>query len=221
MKKAGIFKRKAWAILSLVIILLVASATAYSTPFLFGKEYSEEAVANKNSPLIWIRDRDGCEHGLHRQPNGPMALLLFCEDAVGDYIGLVYYDLMEAPAPLHFLRKLSEKDKMDFYKKWSLGNRMWQEPLWASDVTSYAWSPDETKLYVATSDIYGSGAFYELDLIRKVYKQIAPSDRKVTVIEPGPGYVITRIDNKKKKLFYKVVLWNSGGNVIEHFVNLN
>jgi hypothetical protein len=221
MKKPGIFDRKTWAMLSLIIIPLAATVTAYSSPMSFKDYDSEKSAVHEDTQLIWIRERDGCEHGLHRQPNGPMAILLFCEDALGDYIGIVYYDLMGAPSPIDFARGLSEEDRVDCYKKWSLGNRMWQESLWASDVTSYAWTPDGTKLYLTTSGIYGSGAFYELDLIRKNHRQIAPSNRKATAGEPGPGYVITRIDNKEKKIFYKVVLWNSGGNVIEYFVNLN
>ena len=91
---------------------------------------------------------------------------------------------------MKYLNKLSEKEKEYFYKVWSLGNRMWQDPIWASDVTSYAWGPDGTKLYVATSGIYGNGALYELDLIRKKYKQIAPTGCIAKLNNPSPGYVI-------------------------------
>lgn len=153
---------------------------------------------------IWSREKDGCTHGLKKQPNGPMAIMLFCEDAVGDYIGLIYYDHMEVPSPADFVRKLSETEKNTFYSLWSLGNRMWQESIWASDVTSYAWDPDNTKLYIATSEIYGSGALYELDLVRKKHKQIAPSGKEAQLNSPGPGYVITRIDKGEGKLFYRV-----------------
>ncbi len=160
------------------------------------------------STQLWIKRQNKCEHGLHVQPNGPIAVILFSEDAVGEYIGILYYDRMEAPAPQHFLRKLSEEEKTSFYKTWSLANRMWQDPLWASDVTGFAWAPDGTKLYVSTSDIYGSGALYELDLVRKKYKQIAPVKEKVTISRPGPGYIITRMDKSGKRLFYKVAPWN-------------
>lgn len=149
---------------------------------------------------LWNIDKDGCNHGLHKQPNGPMAVILFCEDALGTYIGLVYYDAMGSPVPYRFYEKLSETEKGTYYKVWSLENRMWQDPLWASDVTSYAWGPDGTKLYVATSEVYGSGALYELDLVRRRHKQIVPRGE-------GPGYVITRIDKVQNKLFY--TLWPS------------
>ncbi len=151
---------------------------------------------------IWIRARDRCNQGLYLQPNGPVAVMLFCEDAVGDYIGLVYYGHMEAPTPLDFVRKLSEAEKKSFYSIWSLGNRMWQEPIWASDLTSYAWGPDGTKLYIATSEIYGAGGLYELDLIRKKYKQIAPAGRVAKLNDPGPGYIIMQIDKDKSSLIY-------------------
>jgi hypothetical protein len=138
---------------------------------------------------------------MYKQPNGPMSLILFCDAALGTNIGLVYYDSPEAPVSLHFYNKLTQAEKEAYYKIWSLANRMWQEPIWASDVTSYAWGPDGTKLYVATSGIYGSGALYELDLIRKKYKQIAPTGR-VALDAPGPGYVITRMDKEKSRLSY-------------------
>ena len=142
---------------------------------------------------LWNGDKDSCNHGLHKQPDGPMAVILFCEDALGTYIGLVYYDTMGSPVPDRFYEKLSEKEKQTYYKIWSLENRMWQNPLWASDVTSYAWGPDGTKLYVATAQVYGSGGLYELDLVHRSHKQIAPK---------GPGYVITRMDKVENKLFY-------------------
>jgi hypothetical protein len=156
---------------------------------------------------LWNGDKDGCPHGLHKQPNGPMAVILFCEDALGTYIGLVYYDTMGGPVPYRFNEKLSETEKETYYKTWSLENRMWQNPLWASDVTSYAWGPDGTKLYVATSEVYGSGALYELDLVRKMHKQIAPTGKEPKSDKAGLGYLITRMDKVQNKLFY--TLWPS------------
>jgi hypothetical protein len=156
---------------------------------------------------LWNSDKDGCNHGLHKQPNGPMAVILFCEDALGTYIGLVYYDTMGSPVPDRFYEKLSETEKETYYKIWSLENRMWQNPLWASDVTSYAWGLDGTKLYVATSQIYGSGALYELDLVRRKHKQLAPTGKESKLDKPGLGYLITRMDKVQNKLSY--TLWPS------------
>ncbi len=200
-----------------------AQLTILAAIFFGTASFSIEAKCETIGSELWIQGQDTCHHGIHKQPNGPMAIFLFCEDAVGTYIGVVYYDLMEAPAPLHFVRRLSESEKETFYKNWSLANRMWQDPVWASDVTSYAWSFDGTKLYFGTSSIYGSGAFYELDLVRKKHRQIAPTGKKVTINNPGPGYLITRIDKEQSKLFYKIVQWNQvpGETSKEQFIEMN
>jgi hypothetical protein len=141
-----------------------------------------------------------------------MAIILFCEDALGIYIGLVYYDNMTSPVPDLFYKRLSETEKKAYYKTWSLDNRMWQASIWASDVTSYAWSPDGDNLYVGTSNIYGSGGLYELDLVRRQYKQIAPSEKEVNIEKPGPGYMITRLDKDKGNLYYQPVPWDADQN---------
>ena len=138
-----------------------------------------------------------CQHGLHHQPNGPFAVILFCEDALGDYIGVVYYDLLGKP------------NAAPFSSRWMHDNRLWQEPIWASDVTSFAWEPSGSRLYVATSDIYGSGGLYELNLKTRKAKQLAPKGKKVSGSDPGPGYVITELNKEKAILRYQVVDWNS------------
>jgi len=168
--------------------------------------YAAENVSE--SPAVWSHEKDGCNSGIYRQPKGPMALMLFCEDALGTYIGLVYYETMKSPVPYDFFLKLSEAEKKNYYNVWSLANRMWQTTIWASDVTSYAWGPDGTKLYVATSPIYGSGGLYELDLVRRQHKKIAPQNEEATIDKPGPGYIIRRVDQSKSQLFYTVVPWN-------------
>ncbi len=162
----------------------------------------------RESAVIWNHENDGCNPGLYKQPNGPMAIMVFCEHALGIYIGLVYYDNMAGPIPDEFYKKLPEAEKKT-YKTWSLDNRMWQAPIWAADVTSYAWSPDGNKLYVGTSDIYGSGGLYELDLVRRQYKQIAPAETEASMEKPGLGYIITRFNMEKGNLCYKTAPWNT------------
>jgi hypothetical protein len=166
------------------------------------------AESGSESPSVWSHEKDGCNPGLYRQPKGPMALILFCEDALGTYIGLVYYESMKSPVPYDFFLKLSAVEKETYYKVWSLDNRLWQTSIWASDVTSYAWGPDGTKLYVATSPIYGSGGLYELDLVRRQHKKLAPPNEDATVDKPGPGYIIKRLNQTKSQLYYTVVPWN-------------
>ena len=38
-----------------------------------------------------------CKPKLHLQPNGPFAVAGFCEDALADHIGVVYYRSMMSP----------------------------------------------------------------------------------------------------------------------------
>jgi len=53
-----------------------------------------------------------CNPGLHRQADGPFAVMLFCEDALGSYLGIIYYQNMGAPRE----------------EKWNLADRFWQHP---------------------------------------------------------------------------------------------
>lgn len=147
------------------------------------------------SPRL-VKFEENCDHGLHKQPNGPMAIINFCEDALGTHIALVYYAPMGAFVPIKFHKELSKEERETYYKVWSLDNRMWQEQLWSFDVTSYAWGPNGRRLYVSTSNIYGSGALYELDLIRRKYKQIAPEGKQHSISDPGPGLLITGISSE-------------------------
>jgi hypothetical protein len=182
--------------------ILLKLSTVFLIFLLLEVSLLAQAVSALDNKEMWIHAKEGCNQGIYKQPNGPMALILFCNDALGTYVGLVYYDSPEGPASELFFNRLSETEKKIYYKTWSLENRMWQVPIWASDVTSYAWGPDGTKLYVATSEIYGSGALYELDLIRKKHKQIAPTGRVAKLNDPGPGYIIMQIDKDKSNLIY-------------------
>lgn len=106
-----------------------------------------------------------CPQGVHKQDKGPFAVLVNCEDALGNYIGVLYYETMGVPG-VH---------------KWSLGDRFWQEPVWSHDVTSYLWSSDGQYLYVATSGIYGEGGVYRVDLLERKSVRLYP---KVNPKEP-------------------------------------
>jgi hypothetical protein len=61
---------------------------------------------------------------------------------------------------------------------------------------------------VGTGDVYGSGGLFELDLKERSAKQIAPEGGLVAVEAPGPGFVITGLDLKKRLLHYQFVPWN-------------
>jgi len=88
-----------------------------------------------------------CVDGVHQQLNGPFAIYVFCDDALGSNISVFLKDL---GAP--------------FSGKYSLGSRFWQGQLWSNDVTSFVWLENRTELLVATSGGYGTGALYLLNL---------------------------------------------------------
>jgi len=125
----------------------------------------------------WEFKPGDCPTGLHRQPNGPFAVVLFCEDALGTYLAVVYLDPIGAP--------LTENGK------WDLNNRYWHEPIWGSDVTGFQWSKDGTKLLVSTQGVYGAGGFFELDLRGRTFTQRLPKGAPVSIEKPGPGYTIS------------------------------
>lgn len=91
-------------------------------------------------------------------------MLLFPEDALGNHIGIVYYQNMANPK----------------HGAWSLDDRFWQGEKWASDVTSFAWADSGVTLYVGTSEVYGTGCVYRLDLPQRRSECIYPSAAEVS-----------------------------------------
>ena len=111
---------------------------------------------------------ENCAHGLHQQPpGGPFSVFLFCDDAGGSNIGVINTEPGAGPGKID----LGESKE---WKNWDLNNRFWQDPKWATDVTSFAWSPDLRFLYVATGEVYGTGSLYKLDLVARTSKKLVP-----------------------------------------------
>jgi hypothetical protein len=109
-----------------------------------------------------------CVHGLHHQPpGGPFSVFLFCDDAGGSNIGVISTEPGAGPGKID----LGESKE---WKNWDVSNRFWQDPKWATDVTSFAWSPDLRFLYVATGEVYGTGSLYRLDLVARTSKKLVP-----------------------------------------------
>jgi hypothetical protein len=88
-----------------------------------------------------------CKDGLHRQPKGQFGVYVFCDDAQGTNIAVV-----------HLYPGDSE------FEKWPIARRFWQGEPWALDVSSIGWVPNKNLLVVATSEIYGEGNVFLLDL---------------------------------------------------------
>ncbi len=63
------------------------------------------------------------------------------------------------------------------YPKWMLGNRMWEDCGWGADVTSFAWGLAGNNLYVATSNIYGEGGLFSIDLINRKASKLYPKTK--------------------------------------------
>jgi hypothetical protein len=106
--------------------------------------------------------------------------MLYCEDALGNYLGVLYYAPIGAPAT-------------QAPHRWKLNDRYWQSSDW-SNVTSFAWSRDN-RLFVATDNIYGDGMLYEIDLYDRSARRLLPHD--LDPGELGPGYVILGIDHAR------------------------
>lgn len=132
-----------------------------------------------------------------RQPNGPFAVFVFCEDAVGTYIAVSCYDV-------EVCEQSTYPDGSVRFEGWKLYDRFWQEKDWATDVTSFAWSPDGKYLYVATSYIYGTPALYKLDLEARrsteLLKNDAPASVFITGIDPKGQYLYYRLGDNNKIL---------------------
>lgn len=123
-----------------------------------------------------------CPKGIHKQSGGPFAVLVSCEDALGSYLGVLYYVPMGASG----------------VAKWSLADRFWQEPIWSHDVTSYIWSNDGKSLYVTTSGVYGEAGVYCVDLFERKSVRLYP---KVNSKEPTEDeYQLKSADFRKGSL---------------------
>ena len=88
-----------------------------------------------------------CKDGLHKQPKGQFGVYVFCDDAVGTNIAVV-----------HLYPGDSE------FERWPIARRFWQGEPWSLDVSSIGWVPNKNLLVVATSEIYGEGSVFLLDL---------------------------------------------------------
>jgi len=134
-------------------------------------------------------NRDLCGKQIGR-PQDPSRYVVevFCEDALGNYIGIVRKAHLGAPID----------------GGWTLTTRFWQEDTWSTDVWSIAWVDDGRSLLVSSSNIYGEGAIFLLDLQ-------ARSSRILFSGETSDSRIVTidRVDESKREVFFE----------IERFVN--
>jgi hypothetical protein len=100
-----------------------------------------------------------CSNGAHVQPQGPYGVFVFCDDAVGTNIAVYYAQLGEPK-----------------YEKWTLTRRFWQDEPWAADVSALGWVPGRNLLVVTTSEIYGAGAVFLLNLDVETYEKLGSTN---------------------------------------------
>jgi hypothetical protein len=113
-------------------------------------------MADDSSKVINIFG-DTCEHGLFAQPKGHFMVFVFCDSALGSNIGII-------------LSRMN--DKTGASSAWGIDHRFWQDGPWVTDVTSLAWDPFSERLYVATSEVYGDGGVFVLDLANRRFDRI-------------------------------------------------
>jgi hypothetical protein len=131
-----------------------------------------------------------CTHGLHHQPRGgPFAVLIFCDDALGSQLAVVCYAPGcgdNQPPP------------------WSLTNRFWQVQPWATDVTAVAWDANGACLYVSTSQTYGSGDLFALNVRTRRFAAIPVRLTRTPVANTAYTTVLRTLDTHANLLTYDV-----------------
>ncbi|MDR3431349.1 MAG: hypothetical protein P4L95_05490 [Rouxiella aceris] len=187
------------------VVAAVAVAVVTSS---VGAAEGGDTIAASNRQVIRLIG-NACRQGIHHQPHGPFAVIAFCEDALGAYIAVACYN----PG---VCKKSELPDKTIRFDGWSFQSRTWQQDPWTSDVTAFAWSPDGKYLYVSTSEIYGSGGLYALNLEKRTFRQLLPTGGNVSGNHPADGYEIGAIDADGNHLHYLI-----GDPPVEHTLPLN
>ena len=128
-----------------------------------------------------------CKNGVHPDPSGPFAVYVFCDDALGTNIA-VFYATLGGPR----------------FEKWTLTRRFWQDQPWATDVHALGWVPKRSLLVVTTSEIYGEGAIYLLDLKAQTFIVLAkPEDCGAQILELTESFVTVGLNNCESATPYK------------------
>jgi hypothetical protein len=140
-----------------------------------------------DSPSVVVAYPRKCIQGLYHQPGDAFAAVLFCDDAAGSSLGVVCYSG-------------STCDQ----SPWQLASRFWQEERWARDVTAFAWDPDGTCLYVSTSEIYGEGDLFALDLLKQKVIRVPLQIQGKLQAKSRYSTEIVRVNTVTQQLEYRV-----------------
>lgn len=112
----------------------------------------------------------------------PFEVDIFCEDALGVYIGIIHRGIMGLPVS----------------NGWTIEDRYWQVKDWSMDVKSLMQINDGKNLLISTSGIYGDAGIYLLDLSQKTWKKVfAPKEKKSENI-----YILKSFNSKRQRLVF-------------------
>ena len=159
---------------SSVILLIFLNLT----PSLIHAQIAEAQV------IQFYLNRDLCG----KQIGGPQdpsryVVEVFCEDALGNYIGVMRKAHLGAPID----------------DGWTLTTRFWQEDTWSTDVLSIAWVDGGKSLLVSNSDIYGEGELFLLDLEARSSRTVFSNPTEV-----GRDFTIDHVDESNRKVVLNV-----------------
>lgn len=168
--------------------------------FIFLLCYCNISIASNNEYFPQIKEKSPV---IYKQPNGPFAVMFFCEYAQGNYLSVFYYDRIADP----------KYSRLHDHITWTNSNRFWQNDNWSSDINNFAWSPSGKYLYVASSNIYGDGGFYELDLFGRNSTCIYPTDEDLAKLK-GQEYLLVRIKNVDlKNMILNIIIKTDKDNI--------
>ena len=125
------------------IFRLVSLATVILSFMVCGVSIADDALSQPVSIYSKV-----CQEKLYSYPKSPFKLAVYCDDALGTNVGVIFHE-----------------PGTDWY---------WSDPEWALDVTAFYWGKKGEHLFISTSSVYGTGKIYELDLKNRKYKNIIP-----------------------------------------------
>lgn len=117
------------------------------------------------------------------QENGSFALILSCEDALGNYLTVSFWNNMGSPA----------------IGNWKIDQRFWSEAIWSSDPQTFFWY-DKNFVVLSTSGVGGHGGIYLINLMDKKSKLIFQNSKH----RDEAIYTLTQYDENTRFLFFEV-----------------
>ena len=160
----------AWVAVSVTLLLMAGGALGKTREPMHGRTLVQR-VADTS-----------CVQGFALAPQGPFAVLVSCQDAIGNYLSVIFAAQMDQVLDA----------------AWNVDAVAWHESRWGDDVTSYAWADSGERLYVGTENINGTAGVWELDLRKKKSRRLFPTSPVSDSV--GAGFEIRGIDEARRVL---------------------